>query len=136
MHTRTLLFLAAALGSLSGATVTIPNPQLPQTFTVAEGDFLELQFPDATFIFQGDSHLFADPALTVLDNIVRFVNVGGRGRIFFATAPATFGSLPPAGSDFTNDLFLAPGQTFSGSGPVDLHGGTVATATYVCTVRV
>ena len=42
MHTRTLLFLAAALGSLSGATVTIPNSQLPQTFTVAEGDFLEL----------------------------------------------------------------------------------------------
>ena len=133
---RSLFLFCGAIGSAWGGTiVSLPNMALPQTFTVAKGDSLEIRFPDATFTIEGDTRMFADPGLTIIDNIIRFVNVDGLGRIFFLTDPATFSTLPPlpSGDTFLNDIHLEPGESFTGTGEVILHEGDPG---YQCTVRV
>ena len=132
-----LVVIALGMCSTYGAPIPVLRSDLPVTFTIAEGDLLHLKFPDVTFEFEGDTRLFTSPSLTVVEALIRFVNVGGAGQIYFATDPATFSSLPPlpSGDTFLNDVFLAPGESFAGSGPVTVHD-PVLDPTYKCITRV
>lgn len=133
---RFALMLAVGASMLSAGVVSVARTDLPVTFIVAEGDFLEIDLTAATLTIQGDSLLYKDAAQTVVDSLIRFVNVNGFGRIYFATDPATFGQLPPLPSpDFVNRVFLTADNFFEGSGPVIFPGGEVA-GTYKCKVRV